>query len=192
MSTVAPASSPGSGPEALPGASTADPQWSALFRQHAPFVWRVLRRLGVAEGDADDVTQDVFVVVHRKLEGFRGDSEFRTWLYGICVRTASDYRRRKRRRPEQMMAEVPDTQLDPGLDEWVDLQRARTVLDRILDGLDEDKRAVFVLFEIEQVPMQDVARIVDCPLKTAYSRLRAARVLVEREVHRLQATRRVG
>ena len=159
---------------------------SVLFREHAPFVWRVLRRLGVSEYDADDVTQEVFLVVHRKLDGFRGDSRFTTWLYGICVRVASDHRRKLRRRREDLTDEPPSGSAPPRLDELLDLDRARAVLDRILDELDEDKRAVFVLFEIEQLPMQQVSEIVGCGLKTAYSRLRAARSLVERRARALQ------
>ncbi len=67
------------------------------------------------------------------------------------------------------------------------LREARATLDRILDGLDDDKRAVFVLFEIEELPMTEVAMAVGCPLQTAYSRLHAARREVEAAMHRLRA-----
>src|SRR5690606_13923988 len=75
------------------GAAGALPSLDEIFRAHAPFAWRALRRLGVAEADVDDVCQDVFMVVHRKLDAFEGRSSMRTWIYGICARTASDYRR---------------------------------------------------------------------------------------------------
>src|SRR5207302_10408961 len=76
------------------------PSLSEVFRQYAPFVWRALRRLGVPESDVEDVCQEVFVVVHRKLGDFEGRSSLRTWIYGICTRTASDYRRSGRVRRE--------------------------------------------------------------------------------------------
>ncbi|MEO7733801.1 MAG: sigma factor-like helix-turn-helix DNA-binding protein, partial [Kofleriaceae bacterium] len=67
-----------------------------------------------------------------------------------------------------------------------ELARARAVLDEILDELDDAKRAVFVLFELEEMPMSEVAKAVECPLQTAYSRLAAARKQVERAVRRRQ------
>ena len=70
---------------------------AAIFREHAPYVWRVLRRMGVREADVEDVTQEVFVVVHRRLPEFEGRSAMRTWIYGICLRVASDHRRRGKR-----------------------------------------------------------------------------------------------
>ena len=73
---------------------------TTIFREHAPFVWRVVRRLGVAESDTADVCQEVFVVIHRRLAEFEGRSSVRTWVYGICVRAVSDYWRRVLRRRE--------------------------------------------------------------------------------------------
>lgn len=176
----------------LPSApSTRVPTWHGpsvadVFREHAAFVWRALRRLGVPEADVEDVAQEVFVVVHRKLGEFEGRSTLRTWLYGICVRTASDYRRRARVRHEIVTDEPPEqTASAPQLDD-VARRQARALLDRILDALDEDKRAVFVLYEIEQVTMNEVAQAVGCPVQTAYSRLHAARREVEAAVQRVQ------
>jgi len=150
-----------------------------VFRELAPFVWRALRRLGVAERDVDDACQEVFMVVHRKLAEFEGRSTVRTWVYGIAVRVASDYRKRGHVRREVPTDEMPDnaSKDDPHAD--AARNQARAKLDAILDGLDEDKRAVFVLYEIEQVTMAEVAEAVGCPLQTAYSRLHAARKLVE-------------
>ncbi|WP_437974045.1 sigma-70 family RNA polymerase sigma factor [Sorangium sp. So ce295] len=69
-----------------------------IFEENAAYVWRVLRRLGVGEADVEDVCQEVFLTVHRKLDTFDGSSALRTWLYGICLRLASEYRQRRRRR----------------------------------------------------------------------------------------------
>ncbi len=159
---------------------------TSIFREHGAYAWRVLRRLGVDESDIADVCQEVFVVVHRKLDDFERRSHVRTWVYGICVRTAADYRRRARRRRE-VVTEQPPEQLSPE-DPAQQLARrqAQRMLDRILDDLDDDKRAVFVLYEIEQVPMSEVATAVGCPLQTAYSRLHAARALVTESVRRVR------
>ena len=169
-------------PRTAHGLSTA-----AVFQENAPFAWRVLRRLGVAEADADDVCQEVFVTVHRRLGDFEARSSVRTWVYGICVRTASDYRRRTRTRREVTLETPPDTSVGPHQEDDLSLRRARDTLDRILEQIDEDKRVVFVLFEIEELPMADVATVVGCPLQTAYSRLHAARRDVEAALERLQA-----
>lgn len=155
-----------------------------IFSEHAPHVWRALRRLGVREADVPDVAQEVFVVVHRKLPEFEGRSTLKTWIYGICVRTASDYRRRAHVRREE-----PTDRADEGrrsAPQLADLERqeARALLDAALDALDEDKRAVFVLYEIEELDMPHVAEALGCPQKTAYSRLYAARKQVEAFVRR--------
>jgi RNA polymerase sigma-70 factor, ECF subfamily len=164
--------------------ATAGPSLADVFRREAPFVWRALRRLGVHEADVDDVCQEVFVVVHRKLADFEGRSSLRTWIYGICVRTASDYRRSARVRHEVVTDAPPDASSAPQQHDVVALRQARAKLDRILDQLDDDKRAVFVLYEIEELAMNDVVEALGCPLQTAYSRLHAARKIVQAAVEK--------
>jgi RNA polymerase sigma-70 factor (ECF subfamily) len=159
-----------------------------LFRDYGAFAWRVLRRLGVAERDVDDVCQEVFVTVHRRLPSFEGRSPAQTWLYGICVRTAADYRKRAVHRREVVVREPYVGAIDANQESDTALREARATLDRILDALDDEKRAVFVLFEIEELSMTEVAIAVGCPLQTAYSRLHAARRDVEATMHRLRAT----
>ena len=160
------------------------PGLAEIFRQYAPFAWRALRRLGVPEADVEDVCQEVFVVVHRKLGDFEGRSSMKTWIYGICARTASDYRRSGRVRREVLTDAPPDAPHEPAQHEVVALRQARATLDRILDQLDDDKRSVFVLYEIEELTMAEVAEALSCPLQTAYSRLHAARKVVETAVER--------
>lgn len=162
------------------------PSLPEIFRQYAPFVWRALRRLGVPEADVEDVCQEVFVVVHRKLGDFEGRSSLRTWIYGICARTASDYRRSGRVRREIVTDAPPETAHEGGQQDAVALRQARAKLDRILDQLDDDKRAVFVLYEIEELTMAEVADSLGCPVQTAYSRLHAARKIVEAGVAQAQ------
>lgn len=163
------------------------PTLAEIFRDHAPFVWRGLRRLGVPESDVEDVCQEVFVVVHRKLRDFEGRSSLRTWIYGICARTASDYRRSGRVRREVVTDAPPDAPHEGGQHDALALKQARATLDRILDELDDDKRSVFVLYEIEELTMAEVAEALGCPLQTAYSRLHAARKMVEAGVARARA-----
>jgi RNA polymerase sigma-70 factor (ECF subfamily) len=151
------------------------PTLRQVFDEHAAYVWRALRHLGVPDSELDDYCQEVFLVVHRQLAAFEGRSKLRTWLYGICLRVASDRRRRARVRYERAEADpardlAESSALAP--DERV---QARNTLLALLDKLDDDKRTVLVLFEIEGLSMSEVAEVVGCPLQTAYSRLHAAR-----------------
>ncbi|MBK8257204.1 MAG: RNA polymerase sigma factor [Polyangiaceae bacterium] len=152
------------------------------FRDHAPYVWRLLKRLGVHPDDVEDVCQEVFLVVHRKLHTYHGGSTVRTWIYGICTRVASEYKRRPYHRRETPTADLPDEPADVSPEAKLDQKRALLLLDRALDKLDHDKRAVFVLFEIEELSMADVAAALQCPLQTAYARLYAARKQVQSEL----------
>lgn len=165
-------------------AAQSPPNPQALVREHGAFVWRALRRLGVPERDVDDQCQEVFLVVLRKLGEFEGRSSLRTWMYGIAVRVASAYRRRAQHREIAHGDDVPEGATEGGQDEALAQNQARAMLDRALDELDEEKRAVFVLFEIEELPMKEVAEALGCPLQTAYSRLAAAREMVAASIRR--------
>jgi RNA polymerase sigma-70 factor, ECF subfamily len=169
-------SQPSSGVCAVPGAEAHDLR--GIFDTYAPFVWRTLRHLGIADSDVDDVCQDVFVAIHRKLAGFEGRSSLRTWIYGICLRVTSDHRRLAHVRRELPVAEVSQDAMPPTQFDDYARSEARHLLASLLDVLDQDKRAVFVLYEIEELSMKEVAEAVGCPLQTAYSRLHAARKLV--------------
>jgi len=158
-----------------------------VFDEHAPYVWRTLRYCGVATSDLQDVCQEVFLVVHRRLSEFEGRSSMRTWLYQVCLRVAAGYRRRAHLRREQIMAEPPEPIASGATPEVLERHAAREILGQILDGLDPLKREVFVLYEIEERPMSEIAEVVGCPLRTAYSRLEAARKEVLKAWERAQA-----
>lgn len=145
-----------------------------LFETYAAFVWRTLRYQSVAERDLDDVSQEVFVIVFRKLPEFEPHGSMRAWIYGICVRVARDYRNRAHKRHEVLYDDVTE-QAGGAANADIERRAAQKQLDRMLQRLDEDKRAVLVLHELEGLPMNEVAELVQCPLKTAYSRLAAAR-----------------
>jgi RNA polymerase sigma-70 factor (ECF subfamily) len=152
-----------------------------VYADHVQYVWRALRYLGVAEADLADVCHDVFLVVQRRLPSFEGRSSLRTWIYGICLRTTSDYRARAFRRREVPHGVVPDSIVVPTQPRAETERRLRARLVELLGELRPEQREVFVLYEVEELDMAEVAAAVGCPLQTAYSRLHAARrVLRER------------
>ncbi len=151
-----------------------------VFEDHARFVWRALKALGVSDADVEDLCQEVFVVVHRKLAGFEARSSIRTWLYGICVRVAADHRRRAHVRREKVTDRPPERAGSAPQQREIERRQARGMLEQALATLGQDQRAVFVLYEVEQLTMAEVASALGCPLQTAYSRLYAARERVRR------------
>jgi RNA polymerase sigma-70 factor (ECF subfamily) len=160
------------------------PSFDALFDEHSPFVWRVVRYLGVTETDAPDVCQEVFLVVHRRLAEFEGRSSVRSWIYGICLRTVQAWRRRVRRGRETPMSDPPEVESPDRPDQSTDAERARRTLLAALDRLEPGHREIFVLHEIEELPMREIAELVGCPVQTAYSRLHVARDRVAAFVRR--------
>jgi RNA polymerase sigma-70 factor (ECF subfamily) len=146
-----------------------------IFVDHAAFVLRIVRRLGVAPSDVEDVAQEVFVIVHRKIDTYDGSSAVRTWLFGIASRVVSDHRRRAHRRYERLTHDLPVTAMEATQPADARARELRSQLDSALSSLDDAKRAVFVLHDMEEMTMPEVAEAVGCPLNTAYSRLREAR-----------------
>lgn len=155
-----------------------NPPFRQVYDEHFRFVWRSLYRLGVSDSDVPDVLQEVFVVIHRKLESFEGNAKMTTWIFGICMRVASEYRRRVTSRPEAAIdaisAEVRDESGRDPVQQMMNQQR-KEMLYRLLDKLPEDQRAVFVLFELEGLSGDEVAELVSAPVGTVRSRLRLAR-----------------
>jgi RNA polymerase sigma-70 factor (ECF subfamily) len=170
-----------------PPHDAAVPAFDAVYAAHVGFVWRVLRTFGVPEAQVEDAVQDVFVVVHRRLGEWQGKAAITTWLFAIARRVASAHRRHADRRSRERAEQLGDAQLDHGtgvVDPFTEASRAQaaaTVL-AILEQLDHDKRVVFVLVELEQLSVPEVARMLDLNLNTAYSRLRLARQAFEAAV----------
>lgn len=160
----------------------------ALYEAHASFVWRNLRRLGIADADVEDKMQEVFVVAHRRWDDFvdRGHGP-RAWLFQIVLRVASDARRHRRRHPvDPDGGEAQDRQsIEPPQAAAVDKRQALDLLDRALSAIEMGRRAVLVLHEIEQMTAPEIARTLEIPLNTVYSRLRVARVELEQELRRI-------
>ena len=159
--------------------SPSESEFDEIFAQQSAFVWRVLARLGVQTRDVPDACQEAFLVVHRRIEDFDPSrSSLRSWLYGICARVASDYRRRHPNRNETSGEALDQMGVSGQQEEELQSARAWRRLTQVLDRMDAAKREVFVLFELEAMPMAEVALSLDCPLQTAYARLHAARRLV--------------
>ncbi|HVH44791.1 MAG TPA: sigma-70 family RNA polymerase sigma factor [Labilithrix sp.] len=157
-----------------PAGTTPPVLFADVYAEHAALVWRSLKRMGVRDADLEDACQETFLVVHAKLDTFRGGS-IRGWLFAIAVRVAADYRKRAAVRYEVLTEEIPESSVGETQTGAIERAQAAALLRSALSTLDEDKRAVFVLYELEEVPMVDVARALECPVQTAYSRLHAAR-----------------
>jgi RNA polymerase sigma-70 factor (ECF subfamily) len=155
-----------------------------MFTDHYDFIWRTLRRLGLDAGAADDAAQQVFVTASRKLEAIRQGGE-RGYLFGIAFRVASDARRataRRRERPLEHAGDAADP--TPTAEDALDQRRARAMLDAALEKLPMELRVVFVLHELEELAMNEIAALVGIPPGTVASRLRRARQEFESVVAR--------
>ena len=155
-----------------------------VYRTHFQFVRRLLDWLGVREADLMDVTQNVFVVVHRQLPGFEGRSKLTTWLFSICRLVAKDYLRSARIRRE-ILVDVRDLSARAATTDsplqHLDSNDLGRMLEVILDRLPEKLRVVFVLFELKGTSGEDIAQFLEVPVGTVRSRLRLAREAFQRE-----------
>jgi RNA polymerase sigma-70 factor (ECF subfamily) len=164
------------------------PTVTQVHERHGEFVWRTLHRMGVREPHVDDVYQEVFLVVHRRLHAFNGQCAITTWLYEICFRVAAGYRRKAHFRREEL---VPDwSQMEtlsslPSPEQALTTARRAKQLERILDDMPLEYRVVFVMFEIEGMTSEQIAESLGAPLGTVYSRLYRARKRFARALTRL-------
>jgi RNA polymerase sigma-70 factor, ECF subfamily len=167
----------------------------AIYDDYFDFVWRSLRRLGVSPSLLDDALQDVFLVVHRRLVEFEQRSTLKTWLFGICLRVAADYskRARLRGRAEELGPELHDPHAPDPLEQAA-RGEAIQFLDAQLLALDPDKRAVFILAELEGMSCPEIAAAVGANVNTVMSRLKAARAKFEAALlrHRARDRHRAG
>ena len=181
------------GTEAIDRAPASRPTFASVasfddvYREHFAFVWRSAKRLGVREAGLDDAVQEVFVIVHRRLGDFEGRSSLRTWIFGITLRVARDHRQSAARRthepldPETLRATAPN----PG--ESMEKAEAVALLHALLDELDDERREIFVMAELEQITMPEIAAALGLNVNTAYARLRAARHAFEAALARYRA-----
>ncbi len=164
-----------------------DEAFRRLFDGNASYVAASLGRLGIAPSDRDDLVVEVFVRVHRELARYDRSRPLRPWLFAFAARVASEHRRLARHRREVLGEERERGSTDAAPDRAFEAAEARQLVDRALDVLDEDKRAVFVLHDLDDTPVPEIARALGIPEGTAYTRLRAARAEFTAAVRRLQA-----
>jgi len=166
----------------LPGVTVRE-----LFDQHFDFMFRSLRRLGVPPGNVDDAVQEVFLVASRRLADIQPGRE-RSFLFATAVRVAANARRLAARHAhhhvDTALEWVVDKSPDPA--QLAERTRARDVLDRVLDSMDLDLRTVFVLYELEEMTMAEIATTLELPPGTVASRLRRGRDAFQTAVARLQ------
>lgn len=152
--------------------------FQAIYRTYFELVWSTARRLGVPPDAMDDVVQEVFIVVHSKLVTLEHPEALRSWIYGIARRTVSSHHRARRSRIP--LGVQPGVEREAISQEPTPLAQTETsaelqLLMSLLAELDEPKREVFALVELEELSVPEVAELLGIPLNTAYSRLRAAR-----------------
>lgn len=181
--------SPAARPDSGGAAADSRARLEVLFAAHFDFIWRSLRRFGLRDDRADDAAQQVFMIASRKIDAIKEGSE-RSFLFGTALRVASDIRKSAPVRREVLRDDV-GLELEGGArpDDLLEQRRARQLLDRVLDEMDLDLRAVFVLFELEEMSTTEIASLLSIPHGTVASRLRRAREDFERSVRKLGGTR---
>jgi RNA polymerase sigma-70 factor (ECF subfamily) len=159
-----------------------------LYAQYFDFVWRNLRRLGVADAAIEDAAQDTFVVVHRRRADLRADASPKAWLFAIARRVAHDYRRSQRRKGAVSFDADSQPSARPGPFEDTARSQAVRALERFLSSLDDARREVFVMAELEHMTAPEMSESLGVGVNTVYSRLHSARerfvAFLEREGHR--------
>lgn len=165
--------------------TTLTDEFAEAYRAHVDFVWRVLARFGVPDEQLEDATQEVFVIMHRRW-GAWGSGPQRAWLYGVTRRVASN-QHRTRQRHRRKLAALPTPPDAPRADERLEDQHRLDALVRTLDQLDDLRRDVFVLVELEGLSAPEVALALGCKLNTVYSRLRRARAAIAKAMAQYDA-----
>jgi RNA polymerase sigma-70 factor (ECF subfamily) len=173
-----------------PGVEADEARVRRMVKAHFDPLWRFMLRLGVAPMDLDDAMQEVVVIAAARLADIALQSE-RSFLFSTAFRIGSEYRRRRTSRHEVGEGElVHHEDPAPEPDALTDQIRARAVLDGVLAAMPSELRAVFTLYEIEEMTMIEIAQVLDLPQGTVASRLRRAREQFEARVDRLQAQMR--
>lgn len=173
----------------VPGAVS---PFESIYRQYFDFVWFSVRRLGVSPAATDDVVQEVFIVIHSRLHTLEQPQALRSWIYGIVRRTVSGHHRSRRVKEASGAALTtdPTAQTLPRTPfDLVEQNDTVKLLFSLLEELDEPKREVFMLAELDELTVPEIAEILQIPLNTAYSRLRAARQAFEEALVRHSARR---
>jgi RNA polymerase sigma-70 factor (ECF subfamily) len=157
-----------------------------IFDQHYDYVWNSLRRLGVFGRDVDDLVDEVFLRIHTNLGSYDPTRPLRPWIFAFAFRAASDYRRLARHRIQLGLDNVDGLDAAPNPEEAFARREASRLVEGALEAISMNNRAVFVMYEIDGVDMKEIARSLEIPLHTAYSRLRLARATFAAKVRELR------
>jgi RNA polymerase sigma-70 factor (ECF subfamily) len=177
------------------GVVPAIPSFPSVYRNYFDFVWSCTRRLGVSVEAIDDVVQEIFVVIHARLQTLEHPEALRSWIYGIVRRTVSTHHRSRRVRETAATLSAGSEALEPRpltpLEGAEQTEKVK-LLSSLLDELDEAKREVFILAELQEMTVPEIAQAIGIPVNTVYSRLRAARQAFEDALARRAAQREPG
>lgn len=179
--------------EAAP--STASLSVTEIAAREADFLWLTLQRLGVRKDDCHDVLQQVLLTVHQRLHTYDGRAPLRAWLYGICVRHAAAHRRRawvRREQPTEPEGMPQQSTSEQTPERAVDARQQQSRIEAMLGELDQEKRAVLVMFELEEQSCDEIAGELGIPVGTVHSRLHAARKALRAVFDRWTARERGG
>jgi RNA polymerase sigma-70 factor (ECF subfamily) len=174
-------------PQPIDHQPLSDASFREVYDTYFDFVWRVAANRGVPSAALDDVVQEVFIVVHRKLASFERRSSLRTWIAGIVRRVVADYRAKRGNRAAGDQSLDVAASAEPGSFETLERKAAVELLDALLAKMSEEQREVFVLHEIEQLRCTEIAELTGANENTVWTRLRAARRVFEDGVLRLRA-----
>lgn len=156
-----------------------------VFDENVSWVWLSLRRLGIPDSDRDDATQEVFMTAHALLDDFDSSRPLRPWLFGITYRIALRHRRRLGRNPTAADP-IDMASTEPNAEEALASHQARALVAKAIGSIEIHRRAVFIMKEIDGVAVPEIAKTLDLPVNTAYSRLRLAREDFEAAVKRMR------
>jgi len=178
---------PGPNPES---ASQDVPPFKVAYQEYFDFVWTSARRLGIQPSGMDDLIQEVFLVIHSKLHTVEKRSSLRSWIYSVVRRTASNHRRARRAHADASSGPPGDGEAlsrEPTPLENTERNAGFQLLMSLLDQLEEPKREIFSLVDVEDLSVPEAAELLGIPLNTAYSRLRVARQNFELALARHEA-----
>jgi len=166
-----------------------------VYQKYFDFVWTSARSLGVGPDTVDDVVQEAFIVINDRLHTLREPAALRSWIYGIVRRTVLAQIRAQRTRDAYTQKYSEDSTqahrlLTPS--DIADQSAQSKLLWSLLDRLDESKREIFVMAELAELTMPEIAQALDIPIGTASSRLRAARKAFELALARFNASQKRG
>ncbi|HKQ68823.1 MAG TPA: RNA polymerase sigma factor [Polyangiaceae bacterium] len=167
----------------------ARPAFAQIFSESFDYVWFSLRRLGVRERDVEDLTHEVFLRIHGQLDRYDPERPLRPWLFAFAYRVASDYRKLARHRLESLEASPEATDASVSAFDVLATREASNLAQAALGELDVERRAIFLLHEVDGCTMPEIADALQIPLNTAYSRLRLAREQLARALVRLRSRR---